>query len=72
MYLNNLEWLVKHSIKSGSISKARGAELLNMPLIDMNTILHNIQLTNDGCVCAEINSRNCPVHQNLNETKKKD
>ena len=32
---NNLLWLVKHSIEMCSISKARGAELLGVSLIDM-------------------------------------
>ena len=31
--------LVKHSIEMGSISKARGAEILEIPLIDMDDIL---------------------------------
>lgn len=30
----NLRWLVDHSVAAGSISKAKGAELLGIPLID--------------------------------------
>ena len=30
----NLRWLVEHAIDTAAISKAKGAELLNIPLID--------------------------------------
>jgi hypothetical protein len=35
----SLEWLVRHSIETASISKAKGAELLGIPLIDMDEFL---------------------------------
>lgn len=31
---DNLRWLVDHSVAAGSISKAKAAELLGIPLID--------------------------------------
>lgn len=37
----NLLWLVMHAIDSASISKAKGAELLGVSLIDMDTVLSN-------------------------------
>ena len=40
--IQNMYWLVKFSIQKGSISKARGAELLGVSLIDMDTVLKEI------------------------------
>lgn len=34
-----LEWLVNHAIDTASISKAKGAELLKVPLIDLDAVL---------------------------------
>lgn len=47
-YLNNdrenLLWLVKFSIETANISKARGAELLGVSLIDMDEVLEKVEL----------------------------
>lgn len=36
---NNLIWLVKQGIETASISRAKGAELLGIALIDLDTYL---------------------------------
>ena len=38
-----LAWLVNHAIESAAISKAKGAELLDIPLIDMDAFLQNFK-----------------------------
>lgn len=40
----NLLWLVKFSIETANISKARGAELLGVSLIDMDEVLEKVEL----------------------------
>lgn len=36
---DNMLWLVKHALESGCISKAKAAELLFTPLIDLDVVL---------------------------------
>jgi hypothetical protein len=37
----NLIWLVKRSIEAGNISRAKGSELLGIPLIDLDDYLEH-------------------------------
>lgn len=40
-----LDWIVFHSIDSGCISRAKGAELLDIPLIDLDEYRNKVDNT---------------------------
>lgn len=45
---NKLVWLVRHAIFCASISRAKGAELLGVPLIDLDAELSALTLKDKG------------------------